>query len=113
MERKNNKQQKLNIKKGDTVKVIAGDDKGKEGKVLEVITAKNRVIVEGINIITKHEKPSAGKPEGGIKKTEASVHISNVMLKDPSSGKTTRTGRKLNEKGKLQRYSKKTGEFIK
>jgi large subunit ribosomal protein L24 len=113
MERKNNKQQKLNIKKGDMVKVIAGDDKGKEGKVLEVITAKSRVIVEGINIVTKHEKPSAGKPEGGIKKTEATVHISNVMLKDPASGKVTRTGRKLNEKGKLQRYSKKTGEFIK
>jgi large subunit ribosomal protein L24 len=113
MERKNNKQQKLNIKKGDMVKMIAGDDKGKEGKVLEVIAAKSRLIVEGINIVTKHEKPSAGKPEGGIKKTEASVHISNVMLMDPASGKITRTGRKQNEKGKLQRYSKKTGEFIK
>ena len=113
MERKSNKQPKLNIRKGDTVKVIAGDDKGKEGKVLEVVTAKSRVIVEGINMITKHEKPSAGKPEGGIKKTEASIHISNVMLIDPASGKTTRVGRKLNEKGKLQRYSKKTGELIK
>lgn len=113
MERKFNKQPKLGIRKGDTVKVIAGDDKGKSGKVLEVLMKKNRVIVEGINVVTKHEKPSAGKPEGGIKKTEGTVHISNLMLVDPASGKPTRVGRKLNEKGKLQRYAKKTGEFIK
>lgn len=113
MERKFNKQPKLHIRKGDTVAVIAGDDKGKTGKVLEVLVAKNRAIVEGINIVTKHEKPSAGKPEGGIKKTEASIHLSNLMLVDPASGKPTRVGRKLNEKGKLQRYSKKTGELIK
>jgi large subunit ribosomal protein L24 len=113
MERKYNKQPKLHIRKGDTVKVIAGNDKGKEGKVLEVLVEKNRAIVEGINIVTKHEKPSAGKPEGGLKKTEAAVHISNLMLLDPASGKPTRVGRKLNEKGKLQRYSKKTGELIK
>lgn len=113
MERKFNKQPKLNIRKGDTVKVIAGDDKGKTGKVLEVWLKKSRAIVEGINIVTKHEKPSAGKPEGGIKKTEASIHISNLMLIDPASGKPTRVGRKLNDKGKLQRYAKKTGEFIK
>lgn len=113
METKENKKPKLHIRKGDTVKVLAGDDKGKTGKVLEVLTQKGRVIVEGINIVTKHEKPSAGKPEGGIKKTEASINISNLMLVDPASGKATRVGRKLNEKGKLQRYSKKTGEFIK
>lgn len=113
MERKFNKQPKLHIRKGDSVQVIAGDDKGKSGKVLEVFPAKNRAIVEGINIVTKHEKPSAGKPEGGLKKTEASIHISNLMLVDPASGKTTRVGRKEDEKGKLQRYSKKTGEFIK
>ena len=113
MERTSNKQAKLNIRKGDKVKVIAGDDKGKEGIVQEVITAKKRVIVEGINIVTKHQKPSAGKPEGGIKKTEAPIHISNVMLIDPASGKPTRVGRKLNDKSKLQRYSKKTGELIK
>jgi large subunit ribosomal protein L24 len=113
MERKFNKQPKLHIRKGDTVQVIAGDDKGKSGKVLEVVLAKSRAIVEGINIVTKHEKPTAGKPEGGIKKTEAGVHISNLMVIDPASGKPTRVGRKLNEKGKLQRYSKKTGEFIK
>ena len=113
MERKFNKQPKLHIKKGDTVKVIAGDDKGKSGKVLEIVSEKNRAIVEGINIVTKHQKPSAGKPEGGIKKTEASVHISNLMLVDPASGKITRVGRKADDKGKLQRYSKKTGELIK
>lgn len=113
MERRYNKQPKLHIRKGDTVKVIAGDDKGKTGKVLQMLLDKNRAIVEGINIVTKHEKPSAGKPEGGIKKTEASIHVSNLMLVDPASGKPTRVGRKLNEKGKLQRYSKKTGEFIK
>jgi large subunit ribosomal protein L24 len=113
MERKFNKQPKLHIKKGDTVNVIAGDDKGKSGKVLEILAEKNRAIVEGINIVTKHQKPSAGKPEGGIKKTEASIHISNLMLVDPASGKPTRVGRKADEKGKLQRYSKKTGELIK
>jgi len=113
MERKNNKQPKLHIKKGDTVKVIAGDDKGKSGKVLEMILEKRRAIVEGVNIVTKHQKPSAGKPEGGMKKTEAAIHISNLMLVDPASGKPTRVGRKLNEKGKLQRFAKKTGELIK
>jgi large subunit ribosomal protein L24 len=113
MEKKNNQKPKLHIRKGDTVKVIAGDDKGKSGKVLQVFPAKSRATVEGINIITKHEKPSAGKPEGGIKKIEASVHISNLQLVDPASGKVTRTGRKLDEKGKLQRFSKKTGEIIK
>jgi large subunit ribosomal protein L24 len=113
MERKSNKQPKLHIRKGDTVKVIAGDDKGKTGKVLEVILEKQRAFVEGVNIATKHTKPSAGKPEGGIKKVEATIHISNLMLVDPAKGETTRTGRKLNDKQKLQRYSKKTGEFIK
>jgi large subunit ribosomal protein L24 len=113
MERKNNKQPKLKIRKGDTVKVIAGDDKGKSGKVLEVVLDKNRAVVEGINIVTKHQKPSAGKPEGGIKKTEATIHVSNLMLVDPASGKVTRVGRKADDKGKLQRFSKKTGELIK
>jgi large subunit ribosomal protein L24 len=118
MERKSNKQPKLHIRKGDLVRVIAGDDKSttdkvRQGKVLEIYPEKNRALVEGINLVTKHQKPSAGKPEGGIKKVEAPVHISNLMLVDPASGKPTRTGRKLNEKGKLQRFSKKTGEFIK
>jgi large subunit ribosomal protein L24 len=113
MERKYNKQPKLHIRKGDTVVILAGNDKTKTGKVLEVFSDKNRAIVEGINMVTKHQKPSAGKPEGGIKKMEGTIHISNLMLVEPSNNKPTRTGRKLNEKGKLQRYSKKTGEFIK
>lgn len=103
----------MHIRKGDTVKVLAGNDKDKTGKVMELFLEKQRAIVEGINMVTKHEKPSAGKPEGGIKKTEASIHVSNLMLVNPADGKPTRTGRKLNDKGKLQRYSKKTGEFIK
>ena len=103
---------KLKIKKGDTVKVIAGNDKGKSGKVLEILKAKNRVIVEGVNIVTKHVKPSAAKPEGGIQNTEAGIHISNVMLVDPATGDATRVGRKANNDGKLSRYAKKTGEII-
>lgn len=118
MERKSNKQVKLHIKKGDTVMVIAGDDKStpnrlRTGKVLEIFPEKNRAIVEGINMVTKHQKPSAGKPDGGIKKMEGTIHISNLKLVDPATGKPTRTGRKLNDKNKLQRFSKKTGEFIK
>jgi large subunit ribosomal protein L24 len=113
MERANNKQPKLKIRKGDKVQVIAGNDKGKSGEVLEILLEKRRVVVKDINVVTKHEKPSAGKPEGGLKKTEAPIHISNVMLVDPSNGKPTRVGRKLDDKGKLKRYSKKTGEIIK
>jgi large subunit ribosomal protein L24 len=109
----NKKKAKLHIRKGDTVLVIAGDDKGKKGKVLEVLLERNRAVVEGINIVTKHTKPSAGKPEGGLKKTEAALHVSNLKLVDPATDKPTRIGRKLNDKNKLQRYSKKTGEFIK
>ena len=102
---------KFHIKKGDTVKVMAGNSKGKSGKVLEVFPAKYRAIVEGLNMVTKHTKPSAENPEGGIQKMEASIHISNLMLVNPSNGETTRVGRKL-EDGKLKRYSKKTGEVI-
>ena len=93
--------------------VISGNHKGKSGKVLEVLTKKNRAIVEGVNMVTKHIKPSAANPEGGLEKTEAAIHISNLMLVDPSSGEQTRTGRKRDDEGKLRRYSKKTGEFIK
>ena len=113
MERKKNTQPKLHIKKGDRVKVLSGNDKGKQGEVLEMIPEKRKAFVEGINIITKHVKPSADKPEGGIEKTEAPIHVSNLMLVDPATGEPTKTGRKLNDKGKLQRYSKKTGDFIK
>lgn len=104
---------KLRIRKGDTVIVTAGNDKGKKGKVLEVNIEKNRAIVEKVNIKTKHVKPSANNPEGGIEKTEASIHISNVMLVDPATGEPTKVGKKLNEDGKLQRFSKKNGELIK
>lgn len=104
---------KFHIKKGDTVKILAGNDRGKTGKVLEMLPEKNKAIVEGIRVVTKHIKPSATKPEGGIEKTEAPIHLSNLMLVDPSSGDATRIGRKENSKGKLQRYSKKNGEFIK
>lgn len=113
MERKNNKTQKLHIRKGDTVKVIAGNSNGTTGKVLEIFGSKQRAVVEGVNVITKHVKPSATNPEGGIEKTEATIHISNLMLVDPATGEATRSGRKLNDDGKLQRYSKKTGELIK
>jgi len=113
MERKYNKQQKLHIKKNDTVKVISGNHRDKTGKVLEILPLKRRAIVEGVNMVTKHIKPSASNPEGGIQKTEAAIHISNLMLIDPANGEPTRTGRKRDDNGKLKRYSKKTGEFIK
>ena len=103
---------KFHVKKGDTVEIIAGNDKGRTGKVLEVNRSKYRAIVEGANMVTKHTKPSAANPDGGIREIEASIHLSNLMVVDPSSGDATRTGRKKNANGKLQRYSKKSGEFI-
>lgn len=107
------KQKKFNIKKGDTVKVIAGDAKGKTGIVLSIVTSNNKALVEGINVVSKHTKPTAANPNGGIVKKEAPIHISNLMLVDPASGNATRVGRKADAKGKLVRYSKKTGEVIK
>lgn len=106
-------QTKLHIKKGDTVIVNAGDSKGQQGRVLEVIRDKNKAIVEGINMVSKHTKPNAKAPQGGIVKQEAAVHISNLMIVDPKSGKATRIGRKLNSENKLVRYAKKSGEEIK
>ena len=103
---------KLHIKKGDNVTVIAGDHKGEQGKVLVVNVEKQRAIVEGVNLVSKHTRPNTENPKGGIVKKEAAVHISNLQLVD-KSGKPTRTGRKLDETGKLVRYSKKTGEIIK
>jgi large subunit ribosomal protein L24 len=105
------KKHKLHVKSGDTVKVIAGNDKGKTGKVVAVKTDTNKVIVEGVNIISKHNKPSAKSPQGGIEKKEAAIHASNVQLVD-ASGKAVRTGRKVDTEGKLQRYNKKSGELI-
>jgi len=104
---------KLHIKKGDMVYVNAGDDKGKTGRVLEVLVKKNKAIVEGINMVSKSTKPSAKYPQGGIVKMEAPVHISNINPLDPKSGKPTRIGRRLNDSGKLVRYSKRSGEEIK
>ena len=104
---------KLHIKKGDTVYVNSGEDKGKTGRVLQVLISKDRAIVEGINMISKHSKPSAQSPQGGIEKKEAAIHISNLNLVDPKTGKPTRIGRKEDNKGKLIRYAKKSGEEIK
>ncbi len=106
-------QKKLHIKKGDTVFVNSGEYKGQKGRVLEVSRKTERAIVEGINLIKKHTKPNAKSPNGGIIEKEAPIHISNLMLLDPSSGTPTRIGRKAGEKGKLVRYSKKSGEEIK
>lgn len=104
---------KLHIKKGDTVQVIAGDNKGKQGKVLKVEVAKQRAIVEGVNLVKKATKPNAQNPQGGIVEKEAPIHISNMLVLDPKSGKPTKVGRKVGEKGKLVRYAKKSGEEIK
>ncbi|MBK6977703.1 MAG: 50S ribosomal protein L24 [Cytophagaceae bacterium] len=112
MERKFNKQPKLHVKSGDTVEVIAGNSKGKRGKIVEVLVKKSRVKIEGVGLIKKHIKPSAQNPQGEIREEEGTIHISNVMVVDPSTGKPTRTGRKENEAGKLQRYSKASGKFI-
>lgn len=106
-------QKKFHIKKGDTVLVLSGEYKGTEAKVLEVITKTDKAIVEGVNMVSKHTKPNAANPQGGIIKQEAPIHVSNLMLVEPSNGKPTRVGRKLNDQGKLVRYSKKTGEEIK
>jgi len=106
-------QKKLHIKKGDTVIVNSGEYKGQQGRVLEISKQKQRAIVEGVNMVSKHTKPNADNPQGGIIKKEAPIHISNVNLVDPSSGEATRIGRRLNEKNKLVRYSKKSGEEIK
>ncbi len=104
---------KLHIKKGDTVYVNAGEDRKKTGRVLEVITEKNRAIVEGVNLVSKHTKPNAEHPQGGIIKREASIHISNLQVVDPTKGVPTKIGRRLNDKQKLVRYAKKSGEEIK
>ena len=103
---------KLHIKKNDTVIVLAGEDKGKTGKVLKVLVNENRAIVEGVNIVSKSTKPSAKFPQGGIVKQEAPIHISNLSLVDPKSGKPTRVGIKLTEDGKKVRVAKKSGEEI-
>lgn len=104
---------KLHIRKGDTVYVNSGEYKGQTGKVLEVIVKKSRAIVEGVNMVSKHTKPNSQNPQGGILKKEAPIHISNLNLIDPVSGKPTKIGRRLNDKDKLVRFAKKSGEEIK
>jgi large subunit ribosomal protein L24 len=104
---------KLHIKKGDTVFVLSGVSRGKQGRVLEVLQDKERAIVEGVNMMHKHQKANSKNPQGGIIKKEASIHISNLMLVEPKTGKPTRIGRRRNSEGKLVRYSKKSGEEIK
>jgi len=104
---------KLHIKKGDTVYVNAGEYRGQQGKVLEVFRKTNKAIVEGVNMMSKHTKPNADNPQGGIVKKEAPIHLSNLMVIDPSTGNPTRIGRRMDENNKLVRYSKKSGEEIK
>ena len=106
-------QKKIHIKKGDSVMVIAGESKGQKGRVLSVDRTKDKAFVEGVNMVSKHTKPNSKAPQGGIIKKEAPIHLSNLMLIDPASGKPTRVGKRLNEKNKLVRYSKKSGEEIK
>ena len=103
---------KLHIKKGDTVSVLAGDDKGKTGRVLSIKAKENRAIVEGINMVSKHTKPNAKQPQGGILKQEAAIHISNLNLIDPKSNTPTRVGYRM-EGDKKVRFAKKSGEEIK
>lgn len=103
---------KFHIRKGDTVYVNTGSDKGKTGKVLKVLVEKQRAIVEGVHIVSKSTKPSAKHPDGGIIKEEAPVHISNLNVIDPKTGKPTRIGRRKNAEGKNVRYAKKSGEEI-
>lgn len=102
---------KIHVKKGDQVVVISGNSKGEKGKVTEVIPGTYRAIVEDVNMVKKHRKPTGENP-GGISDMPAPIHISNLMVIDPKSGDATRIGRKKDDKGKLQRYSKKTGEII-
>ncbi len=105
---------KIKIRKNDMVLVTAGNSKGIKGKVIKIFPKEYRAMVEGVNIISKHTKPNAANPQGGIIKQESKIHISNLMLIDPKSGESTKIGRKVDKKsGNLVRYSKKTGEVIK
>ena len=115
MPRKTNKRKKLHVKKGDEVKVIAGNDKGREGRILAVFPEKERVLVEGINMRVHHDQPTQDNPQGGRIEREVSIHVSNVMVIDPSTGEPTRIGRKRVEEeggGRWVRYAKSSGEII-
>ena len=106
-------QQKTHIKKGDQVIVITGEYKGQKGRVLNVDRDKSRAIVEGVNMVSKHTKPNAKNPQGGITRQESSIHLSNLNLVDPSTGEATRIGRQQDSRNKLVRYAKNSGEEIK
>lgn len=109
------KQKKLHVKKGDNVKVIAGNDRGREGRVLAVFPKKDKVLVEGMNMRVHHDKPTQQNPQGGRMEREAPIHVSNVMVIDPSTGEPTRIGRKRIEEdggGRWVRYAKTSGEII-
>lgn len=112
MKKQIQKPAKLHVRTGDLVKVISGDDKGKTGRITSVDREKQRAIVEELNMVSRHVKPSAQNPNGGIIKKEAPIHISNLMLVNPANNEATRTGRRRNDDGKLQRFSKTTGDFI-
>jgi len=103
---------KMHVKKDDTVIVISGKDKGKKGRVLEAYPRENRVLVEGVNLVKKHQKPNPQNPQGGIISQEAPIHASNVMLVDPKTGQPTRIGYKVLDNGKKVRVAKKSGEII-
>ena len=105
---------KIKIKKNDIVIVTTGNSKGVKGKVVKVLPKENRAMVEGANLVSKHTKPNAASPQGGIVKQEATIHISNLVMVDPKSGEATKVGRKIDEKsGKIVRYSKNSGDVIK
>jgi large subunit ribosomal protein L24 len=106
------KHHRFHVRRGDKVMVIAGDEKGKSGVITRMLVEKQRAIVQGLNIVKKHIKPSAANPQGGIIEIEAGIHISNLMLIDPKTSTPTRIGRRRNAKGKLERYSKKSNEVI-
>lgn len=109
---KQKKAKKMRVIKGDTVKVIAGNDKGKEGKVLKTFPDTQRVIVEKVNMIKRHTRPTQRLPQGGIIEREAPVHVSNVMVIDPKTGKRTRVGYKILSDGTRERIAKKSGEML-
>ncbi len=104
---------KIHIKKGDQVQVTTGNAKGETGRVISIDRTKDRALVEGLNMMTRHVKPDASNPQGGIVKKEAGIHLSNLMLIDPTSKKPSRVGRKADSEGKLVRYYKKSGEVVK
>lgn len=113
MHRNNHKTNKLHIRKGDLVKILSGNSRGRQSRVLKVLPKDYKAIVEGVNIVMRHRKPTTQRPQGGIEKIEAPIHISNLMVVEPDANSATRVGRKIDEEGKLVRYSKKTGNIIK